>query len=218
MVTYASRALTPGEQRYAQIEREMLSVVFGCEKFHKLLYGKSDVTVESDHKPLETILRKPISSALMRIQKMTLKLQPYELFRLVYVKGKDLRIADCLRRLPLPETCQLLDDEIMVFRADTLTSNNHEVIAEATKRDNQLQMLKKVIHVSDGWPDRRANAPLEVLQFWDFRDELSTYNGVIYRGELIVIPLELRSSTLKIIHRSHMGMLKCKQRTYVQGN
>ena len=38
------------------------------------------------HKLLETIMRKPISSAPMRIQKMILKLQPYE-FRLVYVKG-----------------------------------------------------------------------------------------------------------------------------------
>ena len=58
---YASRALTPAEQRYVQIEKEILAVVFGCEKFHKLLYGKRDVTIESDHKPLETIMRKPIS-------------------------------------------------------------------------------------------------------------------------------------------------------------
>ena len=148
VVAYASRALTPAEQRYAQIEKEMLAVVFGCEKFHKLLYGKRDVTIESDHKPLETIMRKPISSAPMRIQKMILKLQPYE-FRLVYVKGKDLGLADCLSRLPLPETCQSMDDELMVFKADTLTSSKHDVIAEATKRDDQLQILKKVI--SDGW-------------------------------------------------------------------
>lgn len=107
-------------------------------------------------------MRKPISSASMRIQKMMLKLQPYE-FRLVYVKGKDLGLADCLSRLPLPETCQSMDDEMMVFKTDTLTSNKHEVIAEATQRDDQLQMLKKVI--SDRWPDRRADAPLEVLQF-----------------------------------------------------
>lgn len=61
-----------------------------------------------------------------------------------------------------------MDDGMMVFKADTLTSNKHEVIAEATKEDDQLQMLKKVI--SDGWTDRRADATLEVLQFWDFRD------------------------------------------------
>lgn len=167
VVAYASRALTPAEQRYAQIEKEMLAVVFDCEKFHKLLYGKSDVTIEPDHKPVETIMRKLISLALMCIQKMILKFQPYQ-FHPVYVKGKYLGFADYLSRLPLPESCQSMDDEMMVFKADTLTSNKHEVIAEATKEDDQLQMLKKVI--SDGWTDRRADATLEVLQFWDFRD------------------------------------------------
>ena len=47
----------------------------------------------------------------------------------------------------------------MVFKADTLTSSKHDVIA-----DDQLHILKKVI--SDGWPDRKADAPLEVLPFW----------------------------------------------------
>lgn len=55
-----------------------------------------------------------------------------------------------------------MDDEI-VFKADTLASSKHKVIAKATKRDDQLLMLKKVI--CDGWPDKRADAPLDVLQF-----------------------------------------------------
>ena len=48
------------EQRYAQIEKELLGVVFGCELFHKLLYGKSDVTIDTDHKALSRIIREPI--------------------------------------------------------------------------------------------------------------------------------------------------------------
>ena len=63
VVAYASRALTSAEQKYAQIEKEMLAVVFGCERFHKLLYGNTRITVESDHKPLESILKKPIHTA-----------------------------------------------------------------------------------------------------------------------------------------------------------
>lgn len=54
-----------------------------------------------------------------------------------------------------------MDDEI-VFKADTLASSKHKVIAKATKRDDQLLMLKVIC---DGWPDRRADAPLDVLQF-----------------------------------------------------
>ena len=48
------------EQRYAQIEKELLGVVFGCELFHKLLYGKSDVTIETDHIALSSVMREPI--------------------------------------------------------------------------------------------------------------------------------------------------------------
>lgn len=53
-VAFASKSLTPTETRYANIERELLSVVFALEHFHCSVYGKP-VTVISDHKPLESI-------------------------------------------------------------------------------------------------------------------------------------------------------------------
>ena len=64
-IAYASRALTDAETRYAQIEKE-LAVTFGLERFHQYTYGV-DVTVENDHKPLESILRKPLSQAPPRL-------------------------------------------------------------------------------------------------------------------------------------------------------
>ena len=69
-VAYASKALTLSQQNYAQIEKEMLAIVFGCERFHDYLYGQREITVESDHKPLEAILKKPIHQAPLRLQKM----------------------------------------------------------------------------------------------------------------------------------------------------
>ena len=55
-IAYSSRSLTDVEGRYAQIEKEMLSIVHACEKFHPKTYifGK-EVTVFNDHKPLEHI-------------------------------------------------------------------------------------------------------------------------------------------------------------------
>ena len=76
-IAYASKTLSDAETRYANIERELIAVVFGCERFHTYLYGKS-FTVESDHKPLEMIQRKPLTAAPPRLQRMLLRLQPYD--------------------------------------------------------------------------------------------------------------------------------------------
>ena len=54
-VAYASQSLTKTEQRYAQIEKECLAIVFSCERFSQYLLGRNKITVQSDHKPLETI-------------------------------------------------------------------------------------------------------------------------------------------------------------------
>ncbi len=73
-VAYASRALTLTERNYAQIEKELLSILFGFTRFNQYLYGRQ-VSVESDHKPLETIHKKPLVTAPKRLQRMLLALQ-----------------------------------------------------------------------------------------------------------------------------------------------
>ena len=61
-VAYASRALSSAETRYAQIEKELLAIVFACERFETYIYGRDVVHVVSDHKPLETIVLKSPST------------------------------------------------------------------------------------------------------------------------------------------------------------
>ena len=53
-VAFASKAVTPTEQQYANIEHEMLACVFRAERFHMYVFGHA-FTIESDHKPLEQI-------------------------------------------------------------------------------------------------------------------------------------------------------------------
>ncbi|KAI2646673.1 Retrovirus-related Pol polyprotein from transposon 17.6 [Labeo rohita] len=95
-IAYASRALTDTEKNYAQIEKELLAIVFSTIKFHQYVYGRS-VNVQSDHKPLEAIFKKPLSKAPARLQRMLLQLQKYDLI-VQYTPGKDMLIADTLSR------------------------------------------------------------------------------------------------------------------------
>ena len=95
-VAYASRSLTPTEVQYAQIEKELLAIVFGMEKFETYLYGRK-VLVGSDHKPLEAIFKKSFLNAPKRLQQMLLRFQRYE-FEVSYKKGTSFLMADPLSR------------------------------------------------------------------------------------------------------------------------
>ena len=96
-VSFASRALTQTETRYAQIEKELLAIVFACEKFDKYIFGRDVVNVETDHKPLEEIFKRSLCDAPAKLQRMLLRLQRYNL-KVRYKKGPLMLIAVTLSR------------------------------------------------------------------------------------------------------------------------
>ena len=57
-----SRALREAETRYAQIEKELLAIVWSLERFQQCTFGKLTV-IQSDHKPLGSLTRKPLSKS-----------------------------------------------------------------------------------------------------------------------------------------------------------
>ena len=73
LLAYTSRALTPTQERYAQIEKETIATVYGAQQFHQYIYGRP-THVEPDHEPLQYILSKPLHQAPLRLQKMMLTL------------------------------------------------------------------------------------------------------------------------------------------------
>ena len=96
-VCYASRALTDVETRYAQIEKELLAIVWSCHKFDQCIYGRDMVHVESDHGPPQAVFKKPIQQSPKRLQRMHMALQNYSL-DIQYKKGRLMFIADALSR------------------------------------------------------------------------------------------------------------------------
>ena len=97
-IAYASKSLTDTETRYANIERELLAIVFACQQFNTYVLGRP-FTVESDHKPLEMIHQKSLASAPPRLQRMLLQLQRYDV-TIRYRPGKEMLLADALSRCP----------------------------------------------------------------------------------------------------------------------
>ena len=87
LLEYASWAMTKAEVNYAQIEKELLAIVFGLDRLEQYVQGRP-VKVETDHKPPESIFKKSLISAPKRLQRMMLRLQKYHL-KAMYKKGSE---------------------------------------------------------------------------------------------------------------------------------
>ena len=77
------------------------------EHFNQYVYGQKFL-VESDHKPLQTILKRNINNAPPRIQCMLLCLQKYDL-ELYFTPGSTIPVADTLSRAFLPGSAPLAE-------------------------------------------------------------------------------------------------------------
>lgn len=206
-VAFASRALTDAETRYAQIEKELLAAVFACRKFHDFAYGRA-VTIETDHKPLISIVNKPLHSAPSRLQRMLLQLQRYNL-TFVYKKGKELFLADTLSRAYTEECSEEPHLDLDVMTVLSISPPRMTELKDVTLKDTTMQKLKH--YITNGWPDHQRSIPPELHPFFAFRDELVLENDIVMKGQRVVVPEELRSTYIEILHKGHSGIERTKQ-------
>ena len=206
-VAYAGKSMSKSQVNYAQIEKELLAIVFGFERFHSYLYGRDNITVETDHKPLEAIFKKPLSAAPLRLQKMLLKLQKYN-FQVQYKRGTEMYVADALSRVKWSEEYPAKEKEFHVnsIVASSFVYDNLEEFKEKSETDDVLQILKEVIQ--NGWPENKRNAPEEIHSFWSFRNEISISDGLLFKMDRVIIPRALRVRVLKELHKSHQSLEK----------
>ena len=210
-IAYASRTMTPCEQNYAQIEKELLAVVFACNKFYDYIYGKP-TTVETDHKPLIAIMNKPMFMIPARLQRMILQLQRYDI-SLVYKKGVDMFVADTLSRAPSSNTKQS-DDEKAKFEVMAIlpiTPSKLKELSTSTANDKTLQQLSHFIKT--GWPIRVNNVSAELRQYYPYKEELSIDdNNIVMKGMKAIIPKSLQANYAKRFHDGHIGAEATKRR------
>nr|XP_042908526.1 uncharacterized protein K02A2.6-like [Parasteatoda tepidariorum] len=213
VVAYASRTLTPTEQRYAQIEKEALALTWACEKFSNYLMG-TKFLLETDHKPLVPILtRKSLDDLTPRLQRLKMRLMRYS-FDVFHTPGKNLCVADALSRAPhQQETPNLeLEEEVEAFINQVLesvpmSSERLSQIKLEQETDSTCNML--INYASQGWPEKNQIVP-SCLPFWPLRYEISIQNGLLMRGNRIIVPNRLRQEILGKIHEGHMGINKCR--------
>ena len=208
-IAFTSCALTDVETRYAQIEKEMLAILYSVTHFHHYVYGRRTI-VYSDHKPLVAIQHKDFSKISPRLQLMLYKLLRYNI-DIKYLEGKKQFIADALSRAYLPhekDQKDLEDTYILSVMSHYPASNNKkEDYKSATHKDKTLQKVSE--YIRHGWPHRRSLSA-DLIPYYDKRHELYEQDGLIFVNNRLIIPKQERSFTLQRLHKSHQGIEKAK--------
>lgn len=135
----------------------------------------------------------------------------------VYTPGKYLHVADALSRAPLSlesgsenNACEI---EFYI----------QSIAATWPVRDARLEEIRKKSHedyavrttmeyTMYGWPQYKEDIVLAARPFYDIRNELSVVDGLLVRGDRIVIPYSLRNEVMTSIHDGHLGINKCRER------
>ena len=217
-VSYASCSVSNAERNYANIERELLAIVFACERFHQFIYGGTTL-VETDHRPLVNLFKKPLTDCPARIQRLLLRLQKYDL-KVQYIPGKWLPGPDALSRAAEMVDAFSKDNKLLLDEAEaavnvvieTLPLNDKklDVIRSHSVQDPVMTELKR--HIMKGWPNSKDLCSQETARFWNIRAELSVADDFVLKGSKLVIPQKLRKEILNQIHIGHKGIEKCRRR------
>ena len=206
-IAFSSTALNENQQSYPQIEKEALAMKHGCQKFHQYIYG-TDVIIETDHKPLESIFKKPIDRIPPRLRKIFLEIQQYAP-KVCYKRGTEMHIADLLSR-DCHNKDSLQESSLQILFSIPITTSGFKMLQDLSNTDPELLLVKHFI--LKGWPQNKETIPDSCKKYLPFLDELSVHNDLILKGLNIVIPQKYRSQALENLHKGHLGISSCLRR------
>ena len=64
----------------------------------------------------------------------------------------------------------------------------------------------------NGWPRYAKEVEKSMKVYYSVRSELSVNQGILIKGDRVVIPGSLRTDILSKIHEGHLGITKCRER------
>lgn len=140
------------------------------------------------------------------LQRMLLKRTKYDLV-VRYVPGKQQVISHCLSRATLSETKRFSEPEdvigVNLVGELGLESSTLKRFKDSSSADETSRVV--VVYVLKGWPSEKEQVDELDREYWDFREELSVKDGMLFKSDRIVVPRPLRAEVLDEIHSAHMA-------------
>jgi len=202
-VLFASCSLTPTQQKYSQLDREALAVIFAVTKLKKYLWGRH-FTLVTDNQPIRHIFAPGKAIPVLashRLQHWAAILSGFN-YTLEHRKSNFLSVADALSRLPINVNLfeifyETIPDDLPV---------NLEAVVEATRADPLLSRIAD--YTLNGWPNH-LNDP-SLAAYFKLRFSFSLERNVLLFSNRVVVPQALQKKVLELLHLGHPGVVRTK--------
>ena len=96
------------------------------------------------------------------------------------------------------------------FETIKISSERMPQLQKAAEQDPVMQTLKTTILI--GWPERREELPIQIREYWNYREELTLHNGNLFKSQRVIIPKALRADLTTRAHSIHQGIEACIRR------
>ena len=125
-------------------------------------------------------------------------------------------VPDHLSRASLADNKEMTDSfQVFALEVETLTPFDSIKVApeklsqlqKCTAQDLVLETLKTT--VLTGWPEKRDECPVQIRDYWNYREEISLHNGVLFKSQRVIVPKAILPEILTRIHSSHQGIVSC---------
>ncbi|UYV73303.1 K02A2.6-like [Cordylochernes scorpioides] len=212
-IAYVSRTLSETEKRYSQIEKEGLAIVWTCDRLKDYVTG-IDIHIETYHKPLIAIFTsKSLEDMTPRLQRLKMRIMRYS-YQISHIAGKKQIVADMLSRKPMskPHKDELKEELSAYIQSIEFPATEERLleISRKQKEDSLCSQLAK--YCMSGWPKNKREVDPALRGYWQFQEDLTYQNGLLLRGQRILIPKSLRKDILEKLHQGHFGINKCRSR------
>ena len=204
-VYYASKTLTNTESNCSNIEREMLGVVFSI--------------LPMAIKSLITLFKKNIAVSSPRLSQMLIKIIDFQ-GDLQHQEGSKMYLSDAISQFNTHDSDNarinakpIADFNISIHEVEDITgfkSITMKQITSETVTDVQLEQLKE--YIVDGFLKSKHECTELMHEYYDYRESLTIVNGMVLKDKRMIIPTNLRVDAMSTLHRSHMGIVKTKER------
>ena len=138
---------------------------------------------------------------------MLLKISIFNI-NVIYIKGKEVQVTDCLSHLIKSNKDPLMDSLDLVVHDIELAISSRKCLEVADLKSQDTTLRKLQEYTLEGWPDCRSECEAGTEEYYDFKEEILVYQEMVLKGQGVVIPVALRHQMLVTLHKGHEGSMK----------